>query len=742
MKKHLKENEILEIASGAIGPVKKAMAGVHIKSCKECAKKIEDEIAFREKVAEKLDKVASATTHSRMMDVRVLREIEVISKSKAPQRHPKWAVAVSLVCSVLFFVYGFFFYAPVFGAAKETPAQAIVSGSFYPVIGQAGQLVPKHLDRMGNTYEKMAFFNILCDKYGVCEADRIKLVYQSGFDYKNVFVSSMLGMALDLNSEDVLNLISNGKTPGQVLSKLGVPFTSQLSAAGEFQNQVNVTKADLATRDTISFDVLKVGKKITSPFPVNIPEGGKDGHYIVRMDKNGKIISASPSKENAIWSGMIESAAFEKNEFVIKLDDGTLATVKISYETTLKRYDDPILPNQLSAGQIVKAQGILSGKTLLAIIVDVREQDQKVSFKGLVADLDKSNVAINGFGSALYLNPKTIYKGKPSIGETVEVEAIGNDITGYKVISMVVIPKPPQEKPVEKITVKSGIVVNVTTDEGGRRIFLLSDGTLVYYSRNTVFEGEKLSTGTVVAVKGVMDSEKQMDARTVNVKNQAVTQTFSIAGELVDIRCITSCNWVKAEGVSEITVKGVTSPFLIYPETVGHSVVTPSRKGQIVILEGRTIAGVMLVDRAQVTDPTTQIIRTGIIVKMDQKEFMLDDGSIFTLKSYTSKADGAAIGSTVSVTCMESDGSLIALKVELKEAEPEITSWLTVVSFENGELVLEDGTRFLVNGDTKIWIGIAKEKGTPDMLVQGAKVACTYRKGQNNIALEILVQKQ
>ncbi|HNW31481.1 MAG TPA: hypothetical protein PKN77_02250, partial [Caldisericia bacterium] len=166
------------------------------------------------------------------------------------------------------------------------------------------------------------------------------------------------------------------------------------------------------------------------------------------------------------------------------------------------------------------------------------------------------------------------------------------------------------------------------------------------------------------------------------------------------------------------------------------------RKGQIVILEGRTIAGVMLVDRAQVTDPTTQIIRTGIIVKMDQKMLMLDDGSTFILKSFTSMADDAAIGSTVSVTCMESDGSLIALKVELKEAEPEITSWLTVASFENGELVLEDGTRFLVTGDTKIWIGIAKEKGTPDMIVQGAKVACTYRKGQNNIALEILVQKQ
>lgn len=760
--RHYEKEQIANFVAGGCTVFEQNAIKRHIEDCPQCHEVYKQELAFALSVKRTLEKSVSSVAPSHLLDARIRREIDIICAQKARRAQmPRWAVAMSVATSFLIVVYGFFFYAPVVGASHETPAQAVVSSMFDPLFKKAVSIIPGNIDSMSTTYEKLAFLNVLCDRYGVCDSERAKLIIQQKYGYNDVFVSSLLSLAMDISSDDVLPLISKGKTPGQVFSAVGVPFSRQVSSADELEKQIASTQAEIKTRNSLGLDIIKTSDgKIIAPEGVVIPADkipGEAGQYRVIIDRNNDSVVSS-KQVNPIVSvvGEIKELLLQNGQIIVVNKYGKSSKVSLGFETRIFRYSEPILSVQLDIGQQIVVQGIPDGENVVATFIDVEEKNTNVKLRGSVAEMGKDDkgrpfISISGFGSSLFTNPATKFVGKVVSGSYVEFEATGNEILGYTVTKITLIP--PKEKPPvnEELVKMNGLVVNVTTDEGSRKLFLLNDGTMVYYSANTKFNG-KLAEGMFVELsgaitkvfdeKGALIPTKHIDARTVTVKDPGKPSQFAFAGELTTIRCLSTCSWVKAEGLTEITVKGQSTPFLIHPDTIGHGLITPQRVGQIVILEGRNVGGIMLVDKAQTTDPTKQIVRGGIIASIVGNTITLDDGKTANIAPYTVKEGSFDVGSEVVLTCMESDGKLIILKIESKIAEIATTKWLQVTSFDGNELVLEDGTKMQVTSETKILFGVAKLKGNSSMLKAGVTVACTYRKTSTNIATEILIQTQ
>jgi hypothetical protein len=760
--KHYTREQIENFVAGGFNAFEQKAIKHHIQECQQCHAMYKKELSFALRVRENLDKSVSCVAPSHLLDARIRREIDLICAQKARRAYlPRWAVAMSFVTSFLIVVYGFFFYAPIVGASHETPAQAMVSSMFDPLFKKAVSLIPSNIDSMSTTYEKLAFLNVLCDRYGVCDSERAKLIIQQKYGYNDVFVSSLLSIALDLSSEDILPLISKGKTPGQVFSAAGVPFARQVFSADELENQIVTTQAEIKSRNSLGLDVIKTSDgKIIAPEGVVIPADkipGEAGQYRVVIDrKSDSVLSSKQVNPLVSVVGEIKELALQNGEIIVVNNFGKTSKVALGFETRIFRYNEPILSVQLNIGQQIVVQGIPNGQNVVATFIDVEEKNREVRFIGNVADLGKDDkgrsfISIGGFGSSLYINSTTKIAGKIISGSYVEFEASGNDIIGYIATKITLIP--PKEKPQvnEELVKLSGLVVNVTTDEGSRKLFLLNEGTMVYYTSQTKFTG-KLAEGMFVELSGVVAKvfddkgalipTKHIDAKTVTIKDPGKPSQFAIAGEMTTIRCLSTCSWVKSEGLTEITVKGQSVSFLIHPDTLGHKLVTPQRVGQMVIIEGRNVGGIMLVDKAQTTDPTKQIVRGGIIASISGNVITLDDGKTAHLAPYTVKDGVVQVGTEVVLTCMESDGKLIILKLESVTSELATTKWLQVTSFEDNELILEDGTRIQVTSDTRILFGVAKLKGNPSMLKAGVVVACTYKKLATNIATEILIQTQ
>ncbi len=746
--RHLTKEEIRGYVMGGHSTFKRMAIWKHVKSCPDCMATLEREMAAERALQAKLDKLTASFVPSPMMDAKV--KLAIVSITSKPTRAllPRWVTSVASAAVVVLMSYGFFFYAPLFGAKRETAAQMVVSGMYGPVIKEAKGLVPTSIEASGATFEKLAFFNVLCDRYGVCAADRMRLINQ-GFAYSDVFISSLMSMALDLNSDDLLSLFATKKTPAQILSMLGVSFTSQISGAGQLKRQVDVTKDEIVKRQEVRLDVVQINGKVITPVPgLELPKLAQDGHYEARIDRDGKVTSVQQSKDNSFIKGEIVAVRLDKNELDVKATNGKTFTVKIGFETSMTRYNEPILAVQISPGQLVDVFGYTAEGYILATMVAVAEVDSVKTVKGTVVDIDNDFIAVRGFGLVLSLSKATKFAGKPQIGSEVELVAMGNDVQGYKVQKVTVTQKPTPPVADEKTVAASGVVVNVGTDDGGRRLFLLSDGTVVYYNKLTKIEGGKPEIGQIVQLVGVPDDGSegkttQITAKTVKLTTQTNPEAFAIAGDLSRTPlCLTSCNWVKKQGLTEIRIKGQSDPYLIYPETVGHDLITPNKVGQLVIIEGRRIGGVNLVDKAQVADPTKQIMRSGTIVSIDKDGILLDDGTKVHTKPYTLKEQGAVVGVAINATCIESDGALVAIKIELAQTEPVSTAWIEIASFENGMLTLADGTSLLVTAETKVMLALTRQKVDLSALAPGVKVACTYRKGSPNIALEVQVFQQ
>ncbi len=746
--RHLTKEEIREYVMGGQSTLKRMAIWKHVKSCPDCMATLEREMAAERALQAKLDKLTASFVPSPMMDAKV--KLAIISITSKPTRAllPRWVTSIASAAVVVLMSYGFFFYAPLFGAKRETAAQMVVSGMYGPVIKEAKGLVPTSIEASGATFEKLAFFNVLCDRYGVCAADRMRLINQ-GFAYSDVFISSLMSMALDLNSDDLLSLFATKKTPAQILSMLGVSFTSQISGAGQLKRQVDVTKDEIVKRQEVRLDVVQINGKVITPVPgLELPKLAQDGHYEARIDRNGKITSLQQSKDNSFIKGEIIAVRLDKKELDVKATNGKTFTIKIGFETSMTRYNEPILAVQISPGQLIDVFGYTAEGYILATMVAVAEVDRVRTLKeSTVVDIDNEFIAVKGFGSALYLSKETKYAGKPQIGSDVVLDVVGNDVQGYKVQKVTVIQKPTPPAADEKTITASGVVVNVGTDDGGRRLFLLSNGTVVYYNKLTKIEGGKPEIGQIVQLVGVPDDGSegkttQITAKTVKLTTQTNPETFAIAGDLTGIACLTSCNWVKKQGLTEIRIKDQSDPYLIYPETIGHDLITPNKVSQLVIIEGRRIGGVNLVDKAQVADPTKQIMRSGTIVSIDKDGILLDDGTKVLTKPYTLKEQGAVVGVAINATCIGSDGALVAIKIELAQSEPVSTAWVEIVSFENGMLTLADGTSLLVTAETKVMLVLSRQKADLSALAPGVKVACTYRKGSPNIALEVQVFQQ
>lgn len=748
--RHIDREKLALYVGGGLRTLERVRVWNHLRSCPECKLMLEAEIAFNKKIESKLRKITEHEIPSVLLDAKVKQSIDLITASHGHQLLPKWAISLATSAVVLLSSYGLFFFAPLFGSSRETAAQAVVSGIYYPVFEKATNLVPTTLKNPGSDFEKQVFLNILCELYTICKADRDVLIHEKGYNYVDVFISQIMEKSLGVDDNTVLPLLAKGKTPGQIMSFLGISFPSQLSSTAELTKQIERFKQEIETRDYVDVPMLVKDGKVVSGVTLNLkPEDLKDhqGAVVVTLKKDGTVLRIN-NEDTGYFSGTI-SRILDYNNFELKSVTGKTITIRHSFETVLRRYEDPIAPTQLTEGQLVNITGTINPKSVIASIIDVTDPVVTIIQRGIVADLDKDNIALGGFGAALYMTSKTKIEGKIAIGGDVELTATGNDVRGYKVDRVKVLPKITTPTVVEELVSFKGIVFYHNLDESGIGKIYISDGEEIrevnYGLRRVKIEGEKLplgekAVGLKVDCLGVAESQKFQMARTIKVSKPTKIETFSLASELTDLRCLTACNWVKSEGLTKIKIMGIDESFLIYPETIGHSLMTPARIGQMVILEGRIIDGIRLIDVAQVTDPTKQTVREGKVVELASGILSLDDGTRIILKPYTHQPLNLVIGQVIRLICTDTVDGLVALTIEIAGTEPETTSWLKIKSFDGSILVLDDGTTIKVNAETKIRYGLTSEPGTPLMLVPGVLVACTYRPGATNIAIEIRIR--
>lgn len=744
--RHLKDEDIFNYRTGSLGGIKKLLVEAHLKGCPSCREKIEAEERLAKAFQARVNANLSRFEPSQMMDARVRRAIDTIAPTMPGplvwvlRRVMTTGLVVALVASV----YSVFFYAPLFGSAKETPAQAVVSGMMTPVISKAKTLIPQSLYSNSQTIDKFIFLNIWCNSYNICEADRLRLIHLEGHNYPDVFIASLLGQLYSKPVDQILPMIEKGLTPGQIVSELNVPFTSQVTLVGQASNMVEQTKTDIESKKSVEVSIKKVNGQIISP--VKLSEEAtkellakKDGVYDTDITRDNKVEKVTPVPSGyGFYSGSVISVDTDRDIFKVKTDKGEI-TVKIAGETSLVRYGDSILPSQLYKGQNVQISATKVGDAFVATLVDVTEPDSTIETSGEIAAFENNSLAIRGFGAELIITASSVVKGTIEHGSLARITAIGNDIQGYRVKTITI--TKPYVKPVrEKLETVEGIVVAIETDDGGRRFILLSDGTMIGYSRDTKFQGEPLSIGMKVSSLGVMSGEHNQDARVMNVTETAQAEGFEVSGEFDSMICLNNCSWVEAKGVSQVMLKGSGIQYIIYPKTVNHLKLNMAKKGQTVIFEGRVIEGLKLVDRIDVVEPQTQFIHKGQVVTVKNGLITLDDQTEIKIKSYTKSGKDAVVGATVSISCYRSDNGLIALEVNAQLEKAAIaTGWTKIASFDGTTLSLEDGTKVEVTDSTEIVTGLLSEKVDKSALLPGLKVTCTYIPGTTNKAVKIMI---
>lgn len=744
--RHLKEEEIFEYRTGMTGGIRRFLQKLHIGRCQKCRNMLEAEekmaLAFKARVSKSLAKHEP----SAMMDARVRRAIDQIAPTM-PTPFAwffKKALAAGLTATLVASVYSVFFFVPLMGSAKETPAQAVYSGMMSPVITKAKNLIPQSLYSKSQDIDKFIFLNIWCTTYNICEADRLRLIQLEGHNYPDVFIASLMGQIYTKPIDKILPMIEKGMTPGQIVSQLEIPYTSQIGSVSTASELVDRTRDEIINNKTTVIPVKKENGKIITPVALDEESQKKilnqpDGVYDATVNRDSKVekVTSVPSGYG-FHKGLVASVDYEKELVYIKTDNGQII-VKAAYETSTTRYGQSIMINQIKPGQTANINAVKVDGLFVATHIDVSDPEVTITASGEIVAFEDKYLAIRGFGAELFITPSTSVIGRIERGSTAKLTAFGNDSKGYTV-KTITVTKPSSNAVKEKLETVEGIVVALESDDSGRKFMLLSDGMMISYGRLTKIQGQKLAIGQRVSSLGVMEGEHNQDARVMNVTETAASEGFEIAGELDNLKCLNNCSWVDAKGVSEVILKGNGTQYIIYPKTVNHLKLNLAKKGQTVIFEGHTVEGIKLVDRAEVVEPHTQFIHKGEIVSLENGLVTLDNQTQVRIKSYTRNAKDAAVGKTASILCFKSANGLVALEVNVENsAEVVATGWTKISSFDGSVLTLEDGTKLVIADTTEIVTGYLQEKADKSALVPGLKVSCTYVKGNTNKAVRIMV---
>ena len=744
--RHLKEEEIFEYRTGIAGGLKRFLQKRHIAKCDKCKGMLEAEEKMAKAFQSRLSKDLGRFEPSQMMDARVKKAIEEIAPTMPTPL--AWffrkALAAGLTVALVASVYSVFFFVPLMGSAKETPAQAVYSGMMSPVISKAKNLIPQSLYSKSQDIDKYIFLNIWCNTYNICEADRLRLIQLEGHNYSDVFIASLIGQIYTKPVDKILPMIEKGMTPGQIASQLDIPFTSQIGSVSQASELVDRTKEDIQNNKTTIIPVKKENGKIITPVALDAESQKKimnqpDGVYDATVNRDSKVekVTSVPSGYG-FHNGIISNVDYEKELVFIKTDNGQII-VKAAYETSTTRYGQSIMFNQLKTGQTAQVNAVKVDGLFVAKLIDVSDPDVTINTSGEIVAFEDKSIAIRGFGAELFIGASTVVNGKIERGSTAKLTAIGNDSKGYT-IKTITITKPVVSIAKEKLETVEGIIVALESDDSGRKFMLLSDGMMISYSRFTKVQGQQLAIGLKISSLGVMEGEHNQDARVMNVTETAASEGFEIAGELDDLRCLNNCSWVDAKGVSEVILKGNGTQYIIYPKTVNHLKLNLAKKGQTVIFEGHTVEGIKLVDKAEVVEPHTQFIHKGEIVSNNNGLVTLDDQTEIKIKSYTKNGKDAQVGKTASILCFKSSAGLVALEITAEDnTEIVATGWTKITSFDGAMLTLEDGTKLSVTDSTVIVTGYLQEKSDKTALLPGLKVSCTYIKGSSNKAVKIMV---
>lgn len=744
--RHLKEEEIFEYRTGITGGFRRFLQKLHIGRCSHCREMLEAEekmaLAFRARILKSLAKHEPST----MMDARVRKAIDQIAPTMPSPF--AWffrkALAVGLSATLVASAYSIFFFAPLMGSAKETPAQAVYSGMMSPVISRAKNLIPQSLYSKSQDIDKFIFLNIWCTTYNICEADRLRLIQLEGHNYTDVFIASLMGQIYSKPIDKILPMIEKGLTPGQIVSQLEIPYTSQIGSVSEASELVDRTKEEITNNKSTVIPVKKENGKIITPVVLDEESQKKimnqpDGVYDATVNRDNKVekVTSIPSGYG-FHKGTITNVDYSKELVYINTDNGQIV-VKAAYETTTTRYGQSILINQIKPGQTANVNAVKVDGLFVATHIDVSDPDVTISASGEIVAYEDKFLAIRGFGAELFVVSSTSINGRIERGSTAKLTAIGNDSKGYTV-KTITVTKPTANPVNEKLETVEGIIVALETDDSGRKFMLLSDGMMIGYGRLTKIQGQKLAIGQKVSSLGIMEGEHNQDARVMNVTETAASEGFETAGELDDMKCLNNCSWVDAKGVSEVILKGNGTQYIIYPKTVNHLKLNLAKKGQMVIFEGHIVEGIKLVDKAEVVEPHTQFIHKGEIVSLENGLATLDNQTQIRIKSYTKNTKDAAIGKTVSILCFKSSKGLVALEINIENtSEVVATGWAKITSFDGSVLTLEDGTKLVVDDSTEIVTGYLQEKSDKSALVPGLKVSCSYIKGGTNKAVRIMV---
>jgi len=750
--RHLTTEQIAAYQAGGMRASEKFFAFIHLLVCGECRAALKKEKRLFKSTNTKLKRITSHSFPTNLMDARVGAVISQIAANTAPQVRffGKWATVAALVVVMLASSYSVFFFAPIVGAARETPAQAFVSSKIIPIYNEIGNVVPD----MSDIAKKEVFFRAMCDTLMICTSERIKWMYSEGYTLEEVYFASVVARVIGASTESVLPLLKQDKTWGQIFSELNIPFSQQLEIEEGVKQTIKQTETAMDNQKTFSVPVRKntdgsISSVVDIPEDVakKIPEGKE---ATVEIDRTGKPTGNVEVLERpTYYTGNIVSVESGYEIFTVDTENGDTVTVRVTPETNMRRYGDYFFRTELRQNQLCVVNGVWSEGVLFADFVDIKEPIRSTNFEGVVIDMDGSSITVTGFGAPLKKNENSNITGTLEIGSKVEFTAFGNDYDGFQIEWMKASPKiQPTPTPAQPRATVEGIVVGIDEIE---KLILLDDGTSIFYNKLTEFAGGMPWVGSVIAseayeVNTNLDNKFQDQAIKITISAPKTTDTFEYAKKLDSIVCLSGCNWIRPEGVTRITLEGVDTSFLIIPDTVGHDQVTPNRKGYLLILSGNTVDGVNMITKVSVVDPKSIVVKSGVIVSHEGMKVKLDDGTEITLRSFTAGATGVAKDAKAEFRCWQTEGKLTALEVTLVEETKKTieTPWTSVVSFDGTKLVLEEGLVVEFDENTVVVTAVLKEEIDSSQITMGSRVICVYTDNGDGrkIAVKVMVYIQ
>ncbi len=751
--KHLTNEQILEITGRGLTLSKKIKYGLHLLFCSSCREQVNAEKRFASKANRRLKRITSHAHPSKLMDSRVLAFIGQIAQEvvvKAPLM-ARWVFNMILVFALLSSSYGIFFYAPMVGSAHETPAEAYVSSKFLPVMAKTNEVIPDPNDYI----KSESFLAVWCDNLMVCAPEYTRLIYLEGNSISDVFRASVLAHEAGVSTESVLPLVRNGNTWGQILSELNISFTSQLGLPESVSKSLSDTAQKIEELSTIQVTAFKhEDGHVSSPIPLtetekeNLPVG--ESYVEVDITSGQPTGNTEINKTPGLYVGVVERIGEGYSVFILKTKDNSF-TVRLTNNTELLRYDDYLLPTQLTIGHICTVDGEWLDGELIATFLDAKEPPREIVSSGTVLYMDTESLTIAGFGSALYLDEKSIVTGKLEVDAKVEFTAVGNEIEGFVVKTLKSTPRPePKPEPEAPKAEFTGVVVDVDQSE---KLILLHDGSSIFYNRNTTFTDKMIPsvgqtiTSTALSSNTLKDEKYQDQAIKVIVNSHPdLASKFEVAGIFTSHRCLNGCNWLKPEGVTEVELdNNKNEMFLIIPSTDGHSLITPSYKGMTIIMKGFVAGGVNLVTHVEIIDNRELQTRSGIVTEIseDKTSVTLDDGTIISIRPYTKNAEFINLGERFQFSCwLNSENNLTALSCKTQETRDitQMNSWLLVVAFDGEKLELADGTVIYLDEHTKITGALADIEIDRSVIKVGLKVLCDYSTTSDNKNIATLVK--